>query len=179
MKDQKPKILCLVGSASSNSSNHKLAARITELTKDDLEITIYRHLHKLPHFDTELSIENTPQPVLDLRAAISNADGLLICTPEYIFSIPSALKNALEWCVSTTVFPQKPVGFITASAHGKKGHEELTLILQTIEAKTTPEASLLIQGVKSKISPQGEITDSQTQQSITTFVQAYKKLLSA
>ncbi|WP_262886208.1 NADPH-dependent FMN reductase [Sphingobacterium sp. 18053] len=36
-----------------------------------------------------------------------------MCLPEYIFSIPSGLKNSIEWCISTTVFSDKPVGIIT------------------------------------------------------------------
>jgi NAD(P)H-dependent FMN reductase len=40
--------------------------------------------------------------------------------------LTSGLKNAIEWCVSTTVFSDKPIGLITASASGQKGHEDLT-----------------------------------------------------
>jgi len=37
------------------------------------------------------------------------------------------LKNAIEWCVSTTVFTDKPTGIITASASGANGHAKLKL----------------------------------------------------
>ncbi len=64
----------------------------------------------------DLDGENPPEAVLAFRKQIAAADGVLICTPEYVFTLPGSLKNALEWCVSTTIFSQKPTGLITASA---------------------------------------------------------------
>ncbi|HXU25760.1 MAG TPA: NADPH-dependent FMN reductase [Bacteroidia bacterium] len=170
-------ILAIVGSASSNSSNHQLLNYIKQQTQNDFNLTVFNSLANLPHFNTELSIENTPQVVLDFRTAIQNADGILICTPEYVFSIPAGLKNAIEWCVSTTVFAHKPTALITASASGVKAHEELQLIMQTIEANFTNDTTLLIQGIKSKINTEGNITHPQTKTDLAKFITAYKKLI--
>lgn len=131
----------------------------------------------LPHFNPEESIENTPESVLTFRDKIEKADGVIICTPEYIFSIPSILKNAIEWCVSTTVFSHKPVGLITASASGRKGHEELQLIMRTIEATFTDQTTLLIQGVKGKVDQQGKISHPQTLQDIGNFMDEFLNVL--
>ena len=131
----------------------------------------------MPHFSPELSIGNTPKIILDFRERINRADGLLICTPEYVFSIPSGLKNAIEWCVSTMVFSNKPTALITASADGKKGHEELQLIMKTVEAKFTEQTTLLIQGIKGKINEQGIITDDKTNLDFITFIKAYEELV--
>jgi chromate reductase, NAD(P)H dehydrogenase (quinone) len=84
-------ILVINGSASENSSNQKLIDRFIELTKASFSITVYNDLKTLPHFDPELSIAKTPQAISDFRHNIENADGIVICTPEYIFSIPSGL----------------------------------------------------------------------------------------
>lgn len=124
-----------------------------------------------------LSIEGTPKKIVDFRNAIKNADGILICTPEYVFSIPSGLKNAIEWCISTTVFSNKPVGLITASASGEKGHEELKLIMKTVETDFTDETTLLVQGIKVKIDGAGKITDSKTEANLMEFVDAFNRLL--
>lgn len=174
---EKKKILAIIGSASQNSANQKLVDNLIFLTKDELIFTIYDELKTLPHFDTELSIDNPPQPIIELRDKIDKADGILICTPEYVFSIPSGLKNAIEWCISTTVFSDKPSGLITASASGLKGHEELQLIMKTAMAKFTDETKLLIQGVKGKIDSQGQIIDPKTTNDLKKFANAFIALV--
>ena len=176
MKERK-NIFAIVGSASENSSNLKLIQRFADLTQEEFFLTIFDDLKKLPHFSPEHSLKDTPKVILDFRAYIAKADGILICTPEYVFSIPSGLKNAIEWCISTTVFYQKPIGLITASASGYKGHEELKLIMKTVEANFTEQTTLLIQGVKGKINELGIITDSKTQEDLSSFIEAYKTLI--
>jgi NAD(P)H-dependent FMN reductase len=171
------KVLAICGSASRNSSNERLIDIFASLTKDEFDVTIYNDLKSLPHFDPQLSSENPPLPVLEFRQLVENADGVVICTPEYIFSIPSGLKNAIEWCVATTVFSDKPLGIITASAQGQKGHDELRLIMQTVMAKFTDDTTLLIAGVKGKINEKGEIVDGNTKQQLLKFVVALKGIV--
>jgi chromate reductase, NAD(P)H dehydrogenase (quinone) len=173
----KKNIFAIIGSASENSSNLKLVNKIAELTQEYFNVTVFDNLALLPHFSSELSIENTPQTILDFREMILKADGILICTPEYVFSIPSRLKNAIEWCVATTVFSQKPLGIITASASGQKGHEELKLIMRTVEAHFTEATTLLIPGIKSKIDEEGNILDEPILKKLTSFIQSYEELV--
>ena len=173
----KKNILAIIGSASKNSSNLKLVQRIASLTQDYFDIKIFNSLSALPHFDPELSIDNAPPLILDLRQLIHESAGVIICTPEYVFSIPGSLKNAIEWCVATTVFSKKPVGLITASASGEKGHEELQLIMRTIEAIFTDDTTLLIKGIKGKITESGNINDDRTVEQLIAFIAAFKKLV--
>lgn len=172
----KKNIFAIVGSASKNSSNLKLVECIAELTQEEFDFTIFDSLAELPHFNPELSVESTPLEILNFRETILKADGLLICTPEYIFSIPSGLKNAIEWCVSTTVFSGKPLGMITASASGLKAHEELQLIMRTLETKFNECTLLLIQGVKGKFE-NDNIVDAKTVNDLNTFIKGFKDLL--
>jgi chromate reductase, NAD(P)H dehydrogenase (quinone) len=145
--------------------------------QDGVQWEILASLAHLPHFSPEESLENTPQVVLDFRQRIEKAEAILICTPEYVFSIPSGLKNAIEWCVSTMVFDKKPCGLITASASGEKGHEELQLIMRTVGAVVTPETTLLIQGVKGKIDANVVITDAATLHAVRKFIESFKNFL--
>lgn len=170
---EKKNILVIIGSASKNSTNEKLMDYFRALTKDVLNVSVFNDLKTLPHFDPELSVDNAPEAIVAFRTAIEDAVGIVVCTPEYVFSIPSGLKNALEWCVSTTVFTDKPIGLITASASGKKGHEELQLIMQTLGAKFTDATTLLIQGIKGKVNEQGGISDAQTKLDFDTFSHAF------
>ena len=159
---KKKNILVIIGSASRSSANEKLMDNFAELTKDVFNLTLFKGLKTFPHFDPELSADNPPKEVLEFRKSIKNADGIIICTPEYVFSIPSGLKNGIEWCVATTVFSDKPIGLITASASGQKGHEELQLIMKTVMTNFTDGTTLLIQGIKSKINEAGFVTDTKT-----------------
>lgn len=170
-------IFVINGSASENSSNQQLIHTIEVLSKGMLNLTFCPSLKTLPHFDPDLTINQTPQSILDLRKSIEDADGLIICTPEYIFSIPSGLKNAIEWCISTTIFSEKPTALITASAQGETAHQQLQLIMKTAMAKFTPETTLLIQGIKSKFDPQGKLIDPTLQDSLNKLISAFTKLL--
>lgn len=174
---EKKNILVIIGSASKNSTNEKLMDYFRVLTKDVLNVTVFNDLKTLPHFDPELSVENTPAEITAFRNSIDKADAVIICTPEYVFSIPSGLKNALEWCVSTTLFTDKPIGLITASASGKKGHEELQLIMETLGAKFTNETTLLISGIKGKVNVEGEIKDPHTKLDFDQFTKTFMELI--
>jgi len=175
---EKKSVLAIIGSASKNSSNQQLVNRIGELTRNDFHLTIFDNLSTLPHFNPELSIAKTPSEILAFRELISKADGIIICTPEYVFSIPSGLKNAIEWCVSTTIFAKKPVGLITASANGQKDHEELQLIMRTLETRFTDKTTLLIPGIKGKIASHGKLTDTETEETLHNFLLNFQQLLS-
>ncbi len=173
----KKKIFAISGSTRSNSSNLKILKQIAELSKGIFEVKLFEDLAELPHFNPDLDTDIPPQAVTDFRNEIKQADGVLICTPEYVFSLPGSLKNALEWCVSTTVFSKKKVGLITASASGEKAQEELQLIMKTIEASFNADTSLLIQGVRGKVNPEGTIVDSLTLKQIQQFITAFDKQL--
>lgn len=173
----KKKIFAIIGSASANSSNLKLVEKIASLTSDIFEITLFDSLKTLPHFDPELSVGHPPREILEFRNHIANADGIIICTPEYVFSIPSGLKNAIEWCIATTLFENKPTGLITAAAHGEKGHEELQLIMKTAMAKFNKDTTLLIQGVKGKLDTEGNVTDTKVEEGLVKFIREFEKLV--
>ncbi|MFA6945228.1 MAG: NADPH-dependent FMN reductase [Pedobacter sp.] len=175
---EKKNIFVIIGSASSNSANLKLVEKIASLTENKFNLTIFKDLKTLPHFDPELSTDNPPILIVEFRNAIEKADGIIICTPEYVFSIPSGLKNAIEWCISTTIFSEKPCGLITASANGLKGHEELQIIMKTVMAKFRAETTLLIQGIKLKFDEQNNIIDLVTIQKLINFIKAFENLLS-
>jgi chromate reductase, NAD(P)H dehydrogenase (quinone) len=170
-------ILAIIGSARERSANLQLVQWLSNHAPHDFHFNVYNSLKQLPHFDPELSANNPPQKVNALRTAIEGAAGVIICTPEYVFSIPSGLKNAIEWCVATTIFTDKPLGIITASASGETGHQELQRIMRTLMADFSSDTTLLIQGVKGKINDRGEINDATTQEALLSFIEAFSSLV--
>lgn len=175
MDHQKKKIVAISGSTRKNSSNFIILKFISEHINSDFEVEIFEDLENIPHFNPDLDTEIPPEQVKAFRNKIDTASGVLICTPEYVFSLPGSLKNALEWCVSTTVFSNKKVGLITASASGEKGHEQLNLIMRTIEAKFTEETQLLIQGIRGKLDANGNVIDEKTLSDLLEFIKNFEK----
>jgi chromate reductase len=155
----KKNILAICGSTRKHSANRDIINVIAKLSEDSLSITIFEGLIDLPYFNQDISEENMPVSVIAFKEAISKADGVLICTPEYVFSLPGVLKNAFEWMVSSTVFLDKPSVLITASSSGEKAHESLLLVMKTLGVKTNDDLCLLISGVKSKLNSKGKVVD--------------------
>jgi len=164
----KKKIIAIIGSATEDSSNLKIAEQIA-VTFENFDMQIIKDLHRYPHFETKFAFQNIPDEILQIREQMNSADGILFCTPEYIFSIPSGLKNILEWCVSTVIFTDKPVSIITASASGKKGHEELNMILKMLGAITSDNNNVLLNGIKSRFDEKGQIDEQTLAQIINTI----------
>ena len=175
---KKKTILGICGSASQNSTNLSILKWVGKQFESDFNFEVIASLTELPNFKTELTDKNTPQKIINLRKTIEEADGIIISTPEYVFSVPSCLKNMIEWCVSTTVFSNKRVSIITASSSGEKGHEELKLILETIQANLSEETTLLIQGLKGKVDKNGEIIDTTTKAELLKLTKSFKTLIS-
>lgn len=151
------RIVAISGSTRSNSSNEAILKSIANLYANKIDFVFY-DLTDLPHFNPDLDTQNVLPPVKRFRTLIETVDGVLICTPEYVFSLPGALKNAIEWIVSTTLFTDKPVAFIVASGVGEKTFESLSLILQTLGTKTNDDMKLLVQGARNKVA-EGKIVD--------------------
>lgn len=171
---KKIKILAITGSTRKNSSNYKILKYISEHIKSEFEVEIFENLDELPHFNPDLDTENPPKQVEMFRNKINQAQGVIICTPEYVFSLPGSLKNALEWCVSTTIFSNKKAGLITASASGEMGHEQLILIMKTLEAQFQEKTQLLIQGIRGKIDEEGKIINEETKIALQGFIHNFE-----
>src|SRR5215831_19297668 len=161
MHDRK-KIIAIPGSIRQGSTNRNLINAIIQLFSDKLNIKIFEGLADIPHFNPDFDNENPPAKVSDFRSQLKNADGILICTPEYAMGVPGSLKNAVDWTVSSMEFSKKPTALITASSLGEKAHESLTGTLKIIEANLTEKTQLLISGAKPKISGDNRITDKNT-----------------
>jgi len=170
-------ILAISGSLRAKSTNLTIIENIAEMFGGQINVKIYQGLEKLPHFNPDSDTNEPPREVADFRRQIREADGVLICTPEYVFSIPAALKNALEWTVSSSDFSKKPTALITASSLGEKTHESLLLVLKTIEAKLTENTALLISGARTKINAEGKISDKPTLEAVNLLIENFLQII--
>lgn len=170
------KILAICGSTRQGSANLQIITVLEAMAGTAWELTLYTGLTELPYFSQDITEAEVLPSVKAFRDAIAAADAVLICTPEYVFSLPGILKNALEWTVSTTVFSEKPVALITASSSGEKAHESLLLVMKTLGVKTTDEACLWIPGVKSKLDAKGCVIDKSLATPFKKLVEALTRL---
>ena len=163
------RIIAIPGSLSRNSVNLSLIRSIIPIFSDRLDIKVIEGLADIPHFNPDLNNDNPPENVSNFRRQLKQADGILICTPEYAMGVPGTLKNAIDWTVSSMEFSHKPVALITASTAGQKGHQSLIDTLKIIEADMPDDSQLLISHVKTKVKDD-KIIDPETLQQIKKLI---------
>jgi len=175
MRENLPKILAITGSIRPGSTSQYIISHLTERFSDIADILLFNSLSELPYFDPGIADEDIPEPVRRFRDDIASSEGVLFCTPEYVFSLPGILKNALEWTVSTTIFMQKPVAIIVAATSGEKARESLELIMETFSAALDKDSTLLIKAAKGRLGSAGDITDKQLEADLKSLFEAFAK----
>lgn len=111
-------VLGISGSLRRDSHNTVLLRAAADALPPGVELDVYGGLRELPQYDADLEDGAVHPAVARLRAAIDDADALLIATPEYNGSIPGVLKNAIDWASrpkGESVLVGKPVAVIGAS----------------------------------------------------------------
>jgi chromate reductase, NAD(P)H dehydrogenase (quinone) len=135
------RILAISGSLRRDSHNTKLLRAAEELVAGDIDFEYYEELESVPPYNEDRDGADAPAAVQHLRAAIEEADAVLIATPEYNASVPGQLKNAVDWAsrpVRAGALWGKPVAVIGASTGmygGVWAQAELRKILGTAGAR--------------------------------------------
>ena len=168
-------ILAICGSLRAKSTNLSIIENVAAMSANSLNISLYQGLSDVPAFNPDLDTDDSvpPAEVADLRSRIKESDGVLICTPEYVFAVPGALKNAIDWMVSSAAFVNKPTALITASGLGEKAHETLLLTLQTLEAKIGEKAALHVPYVRTKVNAEGVVSDAATVEALKELIESF------
>ncbi|WP_078595917.1 NADPH-dependent FMN reductase [Evansella clarkii] len=171
------KIAALVGSVRRDSFNQRIADYMAERYAASMQIETL-DLKSLPYFDQDEE-ENPPETVKGFKRKISEADGVLIVTPEYNHSVPGVLKNALDWVSRVDkVMTGKPV-FIVGASPGMLGTVRCQIHLRQILASPGVKANVLtgnevfIGAVHEKIDENGRLTDEDTIQYLDKVVENY------
>jgi NAD(P)H-dependent FMN reductase len=171
----KIRILAISGSLSRKSSNLQILQHIARIAGENIRLDVSDSIRKLPHFDPQLDTEPVPVPVLQFREELKNAHAILICTPEYAFGVPGALKNALDWTVSSGEFVNKPLALITASLSGEKAQASLLQTFKALSANIKPETTLLLPFIRSKLDEQGHFKNNPDEMAVKNVLAALIK----
>src|SRR5690606_37413109 len=112
------KVLTICGSLRKQSYNRALLRALPPLAPEGMSFTESPPFDSIPFYNEDLqNASGFPAPVVALSDASRAADGVLIVTPEYNWTIPGALKNAFDWIsrMKDQPFKQKAVAIQSAS----------------------------------------------------------------
>ncbi len=170
------RILGFAGSLRKGSYNKALLRAAVELAPKGSEVQIF-DIEGIPPFSEDLESEPAAK-VKDFKAAIEAADALLIATPEYNYSMPGVLKNAIDWAsrpYGDNSFTGKPVAIMGASI-GTLGtaraqyHLRQCCVFVNMYPLNQPE--VMVAMAQNKIDPAGRVIDEETRKRIAELVAA-------
>jgi chromate reductase, NAD(P)H dehydrogenase (quinone) len=174
--DNKIEILGFAGSLRKGSYNRALLRAALEVVPGDAHLEIF-DLEGMPIFNQDLE-SNPPQRVNEFKAKIRAADALLIATPEYNYSIPGVLKNAIDNAsrpYGDNAFTGKPLAIVGASV-GMLGtaraqyHLRQCCVFLNMYPLNQPE--VMVPFAQDKIDPNGKIHDPATKEKIKELLTA-------
>jgi len=170
------KILGFAGSLRKGSYNKALLRAAAELTPKDAEIEIF-DLEEIPIFNQD-SENRPPEKVKEFKAKIKSADAILIATPEHNYSMPSALKNAIDWAsrpYGDNAFEGKPVAMMSASIGmlgGARAQYHLRQVFIFLDMHPLNRPEVMVSYAPEKIDEKGKVTDEETREKIKELLGA-------
>lgn len=164
--------ICVIcGSLRKESWNRMVVNTLPSVVPADFKIKEAPPYDKIPNYNQdEQKANGFPDTVKAWADAIRAADGVIIVTPEYNFSLPGVLKNAIDWVsrmdAKEQPFLGKPCAILTASngpVGGSRVQYEARKVLQSIEAVVLPKPEVFVTLVASKVdAAKGVVTDAAT-----------------
>jgi chromate reductase, NAD(P)H dehydrogenase (quinone) len=164
------RILGMAGSLRRGSYNRAALRAATRLVPEDAALDVFE-LDGIPAFNQDEE-QNPPAKVAELKRRIREADAVLIATPEYNYSIPGVLKNAIDWAsrpYGDSAWSGKPAAIMGASI-GTIGtaraqyHLRQMFVFLNMFPINQPE--VMIGNAAERFDAQGNLTDEATEKFI-------------
>jgi chromate reductase len=176
--DRELRVLGLVGSLRRASYNRRLAEAAREMAPEGMRIEIFDGLRDIPPYDFDVESRGIPGPVQRLKDAIAAADALLVATPEYNFSVPGVLKNAIDWVSrppQSSPLNGRPAAIMGAST-GIGGTIRAQLALRQVflftNTPTLVKPEVTVPRCADKFDGDGPLTDETTRGIVRQLVEA-------
>ena len=169
------RILGIAGSLRRESYNRAALRAATELVPEGASIEIFE-LDGIPGFNQDEE-QSPPEKVTELKRRIREADAILFVTPEYNYSVPGVLKNAIDWAsrpYGDSAWSGKPVAIMGASV-GTIGtartqyHLRQTFVFLNMFPINQPE--VMIGNAAERFDAEGNLTDETTKNFIRQLLQ--------
>ena len=177
--DKPIRVLAFAGSLRKGSYNKALIRAALELAPENVAIEVF-DLEGIPLFNQEF-VANPPKRVVEFKEEIRNADALLIATPEYNYSIPGVLKNAIDFASrpkEDNPLEGKPVAIMSAST-GRFGgaraqyHLRQTFVFLNMKPVNRPE--VMLSDASHNVDADGKVTNEQTRQLIRQLLETLEE----
>ena len=163
-------ILSFAGSLRKRSYNKALLCAAAELTPKDAKLEIF-DIEGIPPFNQDLE-NRIPEKVKEFKEKIEAADAILIATPEYNYSVPGVLKNAIDWASrppGDNSFEGKPIA-VMGTSPGRLGSARsqyhLRQILVSLNTHAINRPEVIVTFANEKIDENGKVTDERTKELI-------------
>lgn len=169
-------ILGFAGSLRKDSYNKALLRVAVELAPKKVKFEVF-DLEGIPPFNQDLE-NKMPQRVKEFKAKIKAADAILIVTPEYNYSVPGVLKNAIDWAsrpYGDNAFEDKPVGVMSASTGmlgGARAQYHLRQTFVFLNAHPLNRPEVIVPFAYEKIDEKGKVTDKKAREKIKELLDA-------
>lgn len=173
------KILGISGSLRAQSFNTSALRLAGSLMPPGMELEVLDWRH-VPPFDADVLASGLPPAVQDIRERLRAADGVLIVTPEYNFSIPGMLKNLIDWISRGTDQPlaRKPVAILSVSTGplgGARVQYDLRKVLLFVDALVLAKPEVFIGSAQQKFDAEGRCIDAPTEKFVGAQMQSFQR----
>jgi chromate reductase, NAD(P)H dehydrogenase (quinone) len=171
------RVLGISGSLRRGSLNSSALRTAKALAPAGMNIEIF-DIGGIPLYNEDIRAEGLPDSVQALRGAIAGADGLLIVTPEYNYSIPGVLKNAIDWASRPPEqpFDAKPIAIMGASPGAlgtARAQYHLRQCFVSLNGLILNRPEVMIGQANNKFDQQGNLTDQKTVDFLRTFLESF------
>ncbi len=150
------KIVTICGSLRKGSINQAVINTLPSLAPPELTFSAAPSFADIPTYNFDVQTAGVPASVNTWADAIRAADGIIIASPEYNWSVPGGLKNALDWVskLKEQPFKDKPVALQSASGGqmgGGRMQYHLRMVLTSIDAQVFGKPEIFINFAAKKI----------------------------
>jgi chromate reductase len=170
------RILGIAGSLRRQSYNRALLRAATQITPEDATIEIFE-IDGIPPFNED-DEQNPPDKVVDLKRRIRESDAVLFVTPEYNYSIPGVLKNAIDWAsrpYGDSAWSGKPaaiMGTSTGRIGTARSQYHLRQLMVFLNMFPLYQPEVMVGGADERFDTVGNLTDEQTREYVYRLVQS-------
>jgi chromate reductase len=176
------KILAVSGSLRAASYNTALLHAAKDLAPDEMTIEVFG-LGDLPFFNQDVEDQGDPAPVAAWKAAVREADGILIACPEYNGGLTAVLKNAIDWASRGKPAPlDSKIACAIGASPGVTGtvraQDALRLNLKRTGADLAPLSDILVGQAHTKFE-NGALVDERTRQAIARHLASFAAIVRA